>query len=193
MSNIPAQYLQILHGAVTPAVRTPNTLAAIQALHDAAYLSRQEYQQLSEAYVFLRHLIDALRIVRGHARDLLLPPTSSEEFIFLARRLGDRGDQRPPSRLATDIAHHMTGGSPISTTHASSPPPRPLPAASDAIPLHIPHAECGMRSASSDSDKECADPIGPWSMRSFDLDIFRLHIGASWPLCVLSMAISWLS
>ena len=30
-------------------------------------------------------------------------------------------------------------------------------------------------------------------MRTFDMDIFRLHTGAPWPLCVLSMAISWLS
>src|SRR2546428_2548289 len=30
-------------------------------------------------------------------------------------------------------------------------------------------------------------------MRSFDMDIFILHTGAPWPLCVLSMAISWLS
>jgi hypothetical protein len=36
-------------------------------------------------------------------------------------------------------------------------------------------------------------PLEPRSMRSFDMDIFRLHTGAPWPLCVLSMAISWLS
>jgi [glutamine synthetase] adenylyltransferase / [glutamine synthetase]-adenylyl-L-tyrosine phosphorylase len=101
------QYLQLLHGATTPAVRTPNTLEAQQALYQASHLSQREYQQLREAYVFLRHLIDALRIVRGHARDLALPSTDSEEFIFLARRMGYWGDQRPTSRLATDIAHHM--------------------------------------------------------------------------------------
>jgi glutamate-ammonia-ligase adenylyltransferase len=121
-----AQYLQLLHGAVAPTVRTPNTLAALQALYEAAYLSQQAYQQLSEAYVFLRHLIDALRIVRGHARDLVLPPTDSEEFIFLARRLSYWGDASPPSRLAADIAHHMRQAAHI--YHArfvtpASPPP----------------------------------------------------------------------
>jgi glutamate-ammonia-ligase adenylyltransferase len=120
------QYLQLQHGATTPTVRTPNTLAAMHALHEAGHLSRPEYQQLSEAYVFLRHLIDALRIVRGHARDLVLPPTDSEEFIFLARRLGYWGDQRPPSRLVADIAHHMRQAAHI--YHArfvtpASPPP----------------------------------------------------------------------
>jgi hypothetical protein len=47
--------------------------------------------------------------------------------------------------------------------------------------------------SSASSDKECAVPIGLQSMRSFDMDIFRLHTGAPWPLCGLSMAISWLS
>jgi glutamate-ammonia-ligase adenylyltransferase len=121
------QYLQLLHGAVAPTVRTPNTLAAIQALHNAAYLNRQEYQQLSAAYVFLRHLIDALRIVRGHARDLVLPPIDSEEFIFLARRLSYWGDANPPSRLAADIAHHMRQAAHIYharfVTPATLPPP----------------------------------------------------------------------
>jgi hypothetical protein len=28
------------------------------------------------------------------------------------------------------------------------------------------------------------------SMRAFDMDLFRLHTGALWPRCVLSMAIS---
>jgi hypothetical protein len=49
------------------------------------------------------------------------------------------------------------------------------------------------RERSASSDKECAVPIGLQSMRSFDMDIFRLHTGAPWPLCGLSMAISWLS
>jgi glutamate-ammonia-ligase adenylyltransferase len=101
------QYLQLLHGVTTPAARTPNTLTALQALHQAGHLSPQEYVQIHDAYIFLRHLIDALRIVRGHARDLVLPPLDSEEFIFLARRMGYWGDQRPPSRLATDITYHM--------------------------------------------------------------------------------------
>ena len=46
---------------------------------------------------------------------------------------------------------------------------------------------------SASSDQECAVPIGLQSMRAFDMDIFRLHTGAPWPLCGLSMAISWLS
>ena len=35
--------------------------------------------------------------------------------------------------------------------------------------------------------------LNKWSMRAFDMDLFRLHTGAPWPRCVLSIAISWLS
>jgi glutamate-ammonia-ligase adenylyltransferase len=101
------QYLQLVHGATTPALRTTNTLAAMQALSTAGYLTQAEYQVLREGYIFLRQLIDALRIVRGHARDLMLPPTDSEEFTFLARRMGYWGDHRTPPQLAAAITHHM--------------------------------------------------------------------------------------
>jgi glutamate-ammonia-ligase adenylyltransferase len=33
-------------------------------------------------------LIDGLRKVRGNAKDLVLPPSGSDEMVFLARRLG---------------------------------------------------------------------------------------------------------
>ena len=33
-------------------------------------------------------MIDGLRMVRGNAKDLVLPPPGSDEFIFLARRVG---------------------------------------------------------------------------------------------------------
>lgn len=101
------QYLQLLHGADTPVLHTPNTLDAMRALHQAGYLRSAAYQTLHAAYVFLRHLIDALRIVRGHARDLVLPPTDSEEFTFLARRMGYWEGHESPAQLARDITHHM--------------------------------------------------------------------------------------
>jgi glutamate-ammonia-ligase adenylyltransferase len=101
------QYLQLLHGSHTPDLHTPNTLEAMRALHAAGYLSPADYQALQSAYIFLRYLIDALRMVRGHARDLVLPPRDSEEFIFLARRMGYWNDQGTPAQLAQDITQHM--------------------------------------------------------------------------------------
>jgi [glutamine synthetase] adenylyltransferase / [glutamine synthetase]-adenylyl-L-tyrosine phosphorylase len=102
------QYLQLLHGALHPALHTPSTLAALHALAHAGLLSPPVYQALREAYVFLRRLIDALRLARGHAHDLVLPAAHTEEFRFLARRMGywEEGQDTLP-HLAWDIASHM--------------------------------------------------------------------------------------
>ena len=97
------QVLQLLHGAALPKLRMPSTRRAIEALRDAGVLSGSAAAQLSEAYRFLRRLIDAQRIVRGHARDLVLPPPDSDEFLFLARRLGYWEEEDAVARLAADI------------------------------------------------------------------------------------------
>ncbi len=102
------QYLQLMHGANHTTLQTPNTLAALQALHDAGCVTEEERRQLHDAYIFLRHLIDALRIVRGHARDLVLPPENSEEATFLARRMGYWEGEGATAVLYQDIADHMT-------------------------------------------------------------------------------------
>ena len=103
------QYLQLIHGHSAPLLRTPNTLAAIAALEETGILKREEVSQLREAYLFIRTLIDALRIVRGNARDLVLPPENSDAFIFLARRLGyvtERWEEGAAC-LAADITRRM--------------------------------------------------------------------------------------
>jgi glutamate-ammonia-ligase adenylyltransferase len=82
------QYLQLIHGHQHPAIRTPNTLEAIEQLCRASIITLTERETLQDDYLFLRQLIDGLRIVRGHAKDLILPPSGSEEMVFLARRLG---------------------------------------------------------------------------------------------------------
>jgi glutamate-ammonia-ligase adenylyltransferase len=86
------QGLQITHGKEHPEVRTTNTRAAMAALETIGVLTADEHERFEAAYVFQRKLIDALRMVRGHARDLTVPPADSEEFEFLARRLGYGND-----------------------------------------------------------------------------------------------------
>ncbi len=86
------QGLQITHGHLDPRLRTTNTLEALSALADLGIIPDVDYAELREAYVFLRKLIDALRMVRGHARDLTVPTPDSEAFEFLARRLGYGND-----------------------------------------------------------------------------------------------------
>lgn len=103
------QYLQIMHGHRLPVLRTPNTMQALAALVDCGLVTRQDGETLRKAYFFIRMLIDGLRMVRGNAKDRVLPPVDSDEFIFLARRVGYTTDdwQAGARHLQTDIAQHM--------------------------------------------------------------------------------------
>ena len=104
------QYLQVMHGHDRPSLRTPNTLQALAALVDEGLIARTDGESLRKAYLFTRTLIDGLRMVRGNAKDLVLPPPDSEEFVFLARRVGYTTDdwQAGATHLQSDIQQHMT-------------------------------------------------------------------------------------
>jgi glutamate-ammonia-ligase adenylyltransferase len=101
------QGLQINHGADNPALRLTNLRDAMSVLHGAAILSDEDYNHLRKAYTFLRWLIDSLRVVRGNAKDITMPPFGSEEFIFLARRLRYESDaehlREDLTRFAADV------------------------------------------------------------------------------------------
>jgi [glutamine synthetase] adenylyltransferase / [glutamine synthetase]-adenylyl-L-tyrosine phosphorylase len=97
------QGLQITYGQANPSLRLTNTRQAIYALGEAGVLSEGDYACLSAAYQFLRQLIDALRMVRGNAKDLAVPAADSEEFAFLARRMAYNRDLE---RLVADISLH---------------------------------------------------------------------------------------
>ena len=105
-----AQYLQVMHGHNHPSLRTPNTLQALAALVNAGLVARTDGAGLRKAYVFTRTLVDGLRMVRGNTKDLVLPPSDSEEFVCLARRVGYTADDwRAGARdLQSDIQHHTT-------------------------------------------------------------------------------------
>ena len=103
------QDLQILYGVNNPDVRGPTTLEAMDALNRAGYLSDEERNMLSRSYHFLVRLINALRMVRGNARDLVLPGKTSQEFLFLSRRLGyaEEADAGIGEQLWRDIERNM--------------------------------------------------------------------------------------
>jgi glutamate-ammonia-ligase adenylyltransferase len=84
------QILQVLHGNTYPQLKTPELHLALAALSDAGVLTPDETGQLLDAYAFLRHLINAMRMLRGSAQDLFLPLADSLEFTHLARRMGYR-------------------------------------------------------------------------------------------------------
>lgn len=104
------QYLQILHGHRHPALRTPHTVTALDQLRRLKIVDKRTATELYEAYFFLRALIDALRIVRGHAKDLILPEVQTEESTFLARRMGygERDWERGRKEFQEEIQHHMS-------------------------------------------------------------------------------------
>ncbi len=92
------QIKQIRHGAAAAELRDTNTFRAAAALHKHALLSDEEYDTVVEGYRFLRALINGLRIVRGNARDLEIPPEDAPEFEFLLRRL--EVFEHPPEKQA---------------------------------------------------------------------------------------------
>jgi glutamate-ammonia-ligase adenylyltransferase len=103
------QYLQLLHGKDHPELRVTSTLDALDRLRRLSLISEAESEMLRAAYLFLRNLIDALRIVRGDASDLALPEENSDEFKSLARRLGyrERDWKQGAAALAADIRRWM--------------------------------------------------------------------------------------
>ena len=103
------QYLQLLHGHRHGELRLTNTLEALDQLRRLQMVADKDHLVLHEAYLFLRNLIDALRIVRGDASDLVLPDETSEEFKALARRLDyrERDRRKAAALLALDIRRWM--------------------------------------------------------------------------------------
>ena len=80
------QILQLVHGGEASSVRVRNTLLAVEKLHDIGVLTEAQRDGLSEAYLFLRRVENALRIVHDRALDAL--PKNRAELAQLARRLG---------------------------------------------------------------------------------------------------------
>jgi glutamate-ammonia-ligase adenylyltransferase len=103
------QLLQVTHATDAPQLRTPRLHEAIESLRRAGVLSPVEFNELMAAYQFLRRLINAQRMLRGSAQDLILPPEKSDELVHLARRMNyrpndERGDAG--SLLLSDFRRH---------------------------------------------------------------------------------------
>ena len=106
-----AQYLQLRHGATVPALRTPHTLTALQALSQAQIVSATAYQTLHDAYVFLRRLVDALRLASGQAHDLVIPATRYERLYLFGTAYGLLGGAGHSGAVGTpDCAPYAAGG-----------------------------------------------------------------------------------
>lgn len=97
------QGLQITFGAADASLRSTNIRQAMEALNNAGHLEKSDYDRLRKAHTFMCWLIDSLRVVRGNAKDVTIPPLESDEFAFLARRLRYGADLE---RLAQDLSRY---------------------------------------------------------------------------------------
>jgi len=98
------QAWQITVGAADATLRVTNTREAIRRLGQGGYLRPELAGSLIDTYDFHCRLIDALRVVRGNARDLTLPREDSREFAYLAQRLKLVGQTELRAEIATRMA-----------------------------------------------------------------------------------------
>jgi glutamate-ammonia-ligase adenylyltransferase len=97
------QASQISAGRRDRSVRGANTLDAVRSLAEGGYIRASAADEIRHSYSFLRMLIDALRVVRGNAKDLAVPDQHSPEFRYLAQRLRFES----PGELADAISDCM--------------------------------------------------------------------------------------
>ena len=99
------QMLQVRYGSEHAVLRTSSVHSALAALAEEGILAAAEAGQVRGAYDFYRRLINALRMWRGSARDLQLPPAGSAESSHLARRMGyrDSGELTAAQRLHLEL------------------------------------------------------------------------------------------
>jgi glutamate-ammonia-ligase adenylyltransferase len=100
------QFLQLLGGGDTPAVRTGTTLEAIRRLAAAGSLTDQEREILERNYTLLRTVEHRLQILYDRQTHDL--PTSDVELGRLASRLGYGGEAEGRDRLRRELAEATT-------------------------------------------------------------------------------------
>lgn len=99
------QLLQVMNASRAPQLRTAKLTEAMDALRRAGILSAREFEELTCAYQFLRRLINAQRMLRGSAKDLLLPEAGSDELVHLARRM-HYADENSGAALIAEFRRH---------------------------------------------------------------------------------------
>lgn len=99
------QMIQLRHARANPGLRTPRVHQALAAMAEHGVMPADQADRLNRCYDFLRQLINALRMLRGSAKDLFVPTTESDSFTYLARRMGYRrsGRLRPAQQLYIDL------------------------------------------------------------------------------------------
>ena len=87
------QCLQRVYGGSEAWLRSRGTLFALQKLHDKEHISGKDFQNLTNAYEFLRNLEHRLQLQQGQQTHRL--PQSRDEIQALARSLTREGTAAP--------------------------------------------------------------------------------------------------
>lgn len=90
------QALQLVFGSRHAGLQHPSTLSVLQAARDAGLVTPAQQSAVEKAYVFLRELIDCLRMARGNARDLTVPASGSRDWQQLSSRMASIHDSSIP-------------------------------------------------------------------------------------------------
>ena len=101
------QCLQRVYGGQEPWLRSRGTLFALQKLYDKGHLREEEFQRLSSAYEFLRHLEHRLQLRHGRQTHTL--PTSSDELRMLRRSMDGHLDAEETGEELPAIVRARTG------------------------------------------------------------------------------------
>jgi len=96
-----AQTQQLIFGGRDMTLRTPQTLAALAALSNAAHIKPAEYQALHNAYLFLRRIEHRLQMIDDQQTHSL--PPQPDDFKRTAHFMGYNKEQA----LIEDLDRHM--------------------------------------------------------------------------------------
>jgi glutamate-ammonia-ligase adenylyltransferase len=101
------QALQLTFGGDMITLRHPNTLRVLREASRLSLIDPQIRERIEQAYVFLRELIDCLRMVRGNARDLTVPTPGSRDWQQLAHRMRSIHDSQVPLEKLEEQMQHV--------------------------------------------------------------------------------------
>ena len=87
------QSYQLLFGGRDQSLRDPNTSSLIKKLNDRGFISNEEYEKLSDAYIFLRNLENRVQISFGLQTYHL--PKDEKDLAILAKKMGIQGGTYP--------------------------------------------------------------------------------------------------
>ena len=94
------QLLQLIYGCDAPAIRQPNTLAAIDALADEGILETSEAQALSDGFAWCSKLAAKQYLISGSTEHIGVLPEDSENLELLSRVMD--GSSATESDLETE-------------------------------------------------------------------------------------------